>query len=171
MLKNKSGFTMIELLVASLIMSLGIMGYISNQMTTIFNVDYSYKVMHITNISSDFINIVLNEKLSKEKQADKKALMDDYKDSFWNVDNYPSNLYNCEKASDIEDIEFCDEEKRVDYNVMKLKETIKMEIPDATFDMFSCASGVDCLTIAWQGSENTEKECKSNVNSCLLLEF
>ncbi len=169
--KTRKGFTMIELLIASLIMSIGVMGYTSSQMTTIFNIGYSYKVMHITNISSDFINIVLNESLTKETDEEKELLISNYQGSYWSASNYPSNLMNCEKSSDIDDPDVCGESRRIDYNVMKLKEAIEMEVPDATFSMFTCDSGVSCLSIAWQGSENTEYECKSNVNSCVLLEF
>lgn len=169
--KRKNAFTMIELLIATLVMSIGILGYISNQMNTIFNISYSYKVMHITNISSDFINIVLNEKLSRDGDAAKKELTELYIDSVWNEVDYSSDLMDCQSSEDIEDVNICGDSERVDYNVMKLKKSILTEVPDATFSMFTCESGVSCLTIAWKESSNDENECKSNVSSCILLEF
>jgi hypothetical protein len=146
------------------------MGYTSNQMKTIFDTSSSTKLTYLATISADFTNQYLNtlQYSDLESEVDIKRF---YRNSLWNTENYP-NLSTCISSNEINDVDYCDTEKMIDYQVVKYKNLVKQEIPTATFSFNDCSgSDLMCLTVAWSGASNAQADCKINTTTCYYLEF
>lgn len=169
---NKKGMTILELMISSLILSIGLLGYTSGKMKAIFDSTYSNNFSYITTTSSDFQNILLNELRHEPDSEVRKEILNEYINAPWSTDNYSSDLDDCSSSHDTEDILYCDRDKMIEYNVKTLKETIKKEVLSARFDFISCNSGISsCLIIAWANSSTEINSCKANTTSCHIMEF
>lgn len=172
LIKNKKGMTILELMIASLVLSIGLLGYTSTKMKSIFDAEHSSNFSFIATSTSDFQSIVQSELRSKIKTEDKKELLDKYYDYDWSSNDYNQHLKNCDSTKKIENIDYCDEDMMLAYNIKTLKNTIIKEVPDARFDMVSCNSGSSsCLIVSWLQSSLTLSECKNDTVSCYIMEF
>ncbi len=172
LIENKKGMTILELMIASLVLSIGLLGYTSTKMKSIFDAEHSSNFSFIATSTSDFQSIVQSELRSKVSNEDKKELLDKYYNYDWSSGEYNQYLTNCESTKKIENIDYCDEDMMLAYNIKTLKNTIIKEVPDARFDMVSCNSGSSsCLIVSWLQSTLTVSECKNDTVSCYVMEF
>jgi len=155
-LKNK-GMTIVEILVASLILSIVLLGYIQTQMRSIINTEYSSKVNLISSNSNDFSSIFSHFLINEKDDIDKIAIINSFKGGNWGIGNYDANINQCNEETDLEDIDYCDKEMMIKFLIKNYKEGIKETIPEALFSFDDCASTDNiCLMVAWSGSVAVE---------------
>lgn len=171
-LKKKKGTTIVEILVASLILSIGLLGFTANQMKTIFDVNNSSKLTVISTLSSDFGDFYIH-KVKNSVREDSSDIKDYFEDSaFWNSTNTVTNS-NCTSMSDLDDENYCTEEEMADYKVSQFTSLVKETIPDARFLFEQCdtASERMCLMVAWTNGSTDQAQCKINTTSCYYIEI
>tara|TARA_Y100000588_G_scaffold321228_1_gene352461 strand:- start:177719 stop:178237 length:519 start_codon:yes stop_codon:yes gene_type:complete len=172
MLKIKKGMTILELMIASLILSVGLLGFTSSKMKSIFDAEYSSDMSYVTTSVSDFQSIVINDLKRVSDSEDRKNIRNYYTNADWKNINTDPDLKRCESSLEIEDLLYCDTELMRDYNIQEFKNVILKSVPSATIDFVSCNSGVSsCITVAWAGASNDIQSCKANTVSCYVVEF
>lgn len=172
MLKKKEGMTILELMIASLILSIGLLGFTSSKMKSIFDAEYSSDMSYVTTSVSDFQSIVINELKRVSDSDDRKEIRDYYVNADWENVNADPDLRRCESSLEIEDLLYCDTELMRDYNIQEFKNVILKSVPSATINFTSCNSGIsNCITVAWAGTSNEASDCKTNTVSCYIVEF
>lgn len=170
-LKNK-GMTIVEILIASLLLSIILMGYIQTQMRSIINTEYSNKVNLVSSVSNDLSTFYTNFILSETDDTNKEDVINYFKNSNWTTNNYSSYLNDCEKEDDIDDVDVCDKEQMVHYIVKEYKQSIVETIPDALFNFDDCDTNDNlCLIVSWGETEPTEANCQISTSTCLILEI
>lgn len=170
-IRNNKGMTIVEILVASLILSLVLMGYIQTQMRSIINTEYSNKASVISSSSNDFTALFSNYILNEHTDDDKNEVIQYFLDANWNDDNYASNLKDCHREDDTNDIDVCDKEMMIHYLVKGYKDNIRNIIPESKFDFGNCNSSNNlCLIVSWSSDEPNENECRVSTTNCLVVE-
>lgn len=170
-IKKNRGMTIVEILVASLILSLVLMGYIQTQMRSIINTEYSNKASVISSSSNDFTALFSNYILNESTDDGKNEVIQYFLSANWENENYSSNLKDCDKEDDIDDTDVCDKEMMVHYLVKGYKDNIKNIIPESKFDFGSCNSSNNlCLIVSWSEDSPNENECRVSTTNCLVVE-
>lgn len=171
MLKRK-GSTIIEVLIASFILTIGVMGYTASQMKTMFEVTNSGHLTFVSTMSTDFASFYLN-KVYYSKKEDKEIVKGYYKNSnYWDSNNNPQSA-KCTSETDLDNENKCTEENMANYKIAEYKKVIQDEIPTAEFDLDVCSSSPErtCLIVAWNGASKKQNECKTNTMTCYYLEM
>lgn len=170
--ENKKGMTVLELMIASLILSVGILGFTSSKMKSIFDAEYSSDMSYVTTTVSDFQSIVVNDLKKVSSETDRKEIRDYYTNADWQSTDKNPDLSKCESSLEINDLLYCDTALMRDYNIQEFKKVILKSVPNATIDFVYCNSGLSsCITVAWAGASNEVSSCKTNTVSCYMVEF
>lgn len=167
---KQSGMTIVELLIASLILSIVFMGYTALQIRSIFDTEYANRNNIASFLSGDLIGIIETESYSQKSTDDKKVLFKKYEESF-KTNSYSNNIKNCKSKENINDINYCNEDLMIDYNVYSFKEALKNNIPNPKVAFTECKTSDNyCFIVAWNQTLATEESCKRATSSCLIRE-
>ncbi len=171
--KNKNkGMTVVEILVASLILSVVLLGYVSIQISSSFNTEYANKSNSIMTSVNDFSNIFSNSIVNESSDDDRNEIIGFYQNANWDNNNYDPLIQQCISTSQIDDVNYCDKELMIQYMVMLFKSSVYENVPDAEFKFENCDNTSNmCLIVGWSDADLTEAECRISTGFCLLVEI
>lgn len=171
LIKKKKGMTVVELLIASLMLSIIFMGFSFIKIKSIYIDKYSENINLVSSHTNDFTALIRNQ-LSNADSAERVEIINNYKNGNWSSSSF-DNLTNCTTSENIETSDYCSQDDMIDFNINELKLNIIKEIPNTRFNFINCENGSkSCLIISWNNSISlNERECKVNFNSCIVMEI
>ena len=169
-LKKKKGMTVIELLIASLILSIVFMGYTALQIRSIFDTEFANRSNIASFMMSDIVAIMGLNSFSKKTIEEQQSIYGNYIDSF-NKKAYNIEINQCNSAINISDNNYCTSEMMIDYQVKKFKEALSNNIPEVKTAFISTSNpNIFNLIISWNGTEPTELSALTKTETCIMRE-
>lgn len=176
---QKNGFTIIEVLLSILILSIGLAAYNFLQLKGINNTFVSYKEQMAIQSLNDYSDYFKHLHSSTKNNLDKEFINDILlEQNNWNVGNACQKLitneyYGCQKENSYNDRQLCDTENKLKYQIDSLQCDIQKMINNSKVNLENCSSSSDnyCLYSYWNSDSITYEECKSFEEECVFMEF
>lgn len=176
---KKNGFTIIEVLLSILILSIGLAAYNFLQLTGVNNTFVAYKEKSAIQSLNDYTDYFKHLYVSTKNEQDKDFIKDILSNnSNWNQSDSCSvlivnNEFDCLIEDSYSDRQLCDIEKKLKYQIHSLQCDIQKMINNSKTNLVSCSSGSNnyCLYTYWESNNLSYSECKSFNNQCVFLEF
>ena len=169
--KEKSGMTIVEVLVASLLLSIILLGSVKTEIKSIISTEYSNKVNVVSSAAVDFTNIFVHYVSVEDTDAQKLTMIDNFKNGGWDGTR-PTDINKCYSEQNLDDATYCDDELMAKFLTSGFVDLVKETVPDAKFNFNDCSSSANmCLMVSWNGTLPEETVCGSVVSDCVLIEI
>lgn len=177
MLKDKSGSSILEAMIASLIISITAIAFGNFQVNNFSRILENERVSKISYSASDFSSKMLINISNRETEAKKTQVKNIYKNIDFNVtynqciNNTPSYVTDC-LNTDLTNLTICDLDKSILFDVFNFSCSVLETSKNGKIDIDDCIDKTDsiCLMVNYDGTVRNENSCRDNPQACILME-
>lgn len=175
LIKNK-GASLLEVLISVAILSITILTFATVQISSLDSVRDGYVKKIITEAGNEFIIQFNTDMAFQKNNIERDSLLDSYLKN-WNLEKTScpvsgTIVNNCISTSELDNESLCSKENRIEFDIKNFQCDLYQSVPSAKTKFAKCDSSTDlhCLTISWNGDQNTYSRCKEYDSNCIIFE-